>query len=137
MTDKPEYNKVDKFLHKHIDPHFWSILSVLLIVFVLLTVNMVSDRASGITDDNDIAQRLGDAGWQLYTSSQCTYCGVQKDVLVSTNGLTVYECDTNEHDGRMCIVNNITVVPTWINVDSGEIIQGVQTIKQLEVMIDG
>ena len=135
MTDKPEYNKVDKFLHKHIDPHFWSILSVLLIVFVLLTVNMASDRTSGITDDNDIAQRLGDTGWVLFTTSQCTYCDAQKNILGLTEGLTVVECDSNEIDAYACAANNVSIVPTWLNVESGEVVEGLQTIEQLELMI--
>ena len=136
MTDKPEYNKVDKFLHKHIDPHFWSILSVLLIVFVLLTVNMVFDHTSGITDDNDITQRLGDAGWVLFTTSQCGYCDVQKDILGSTDGLTVVECDENAEAGWTCASYNISTVPTWYNIGTGESIEGLQTVEQLELMIN-
>ncbi|MCK5614927.1 hypothetical protein KAR91_74380 [Candidatus Pacearchaeota archaeon] len=149
MTDEPRnrvynflnkvdgfLNKVDKFLHKHIDPHFWTIISVLAIVLIVLIAVEVIDSTSGVTDDNDIAQRLGDAGWELYTSSRCSFCDVQKDVLISTNGLVVYECDMDVDDNQMCIDNNVTVVPTWINVESGEVIQGMQTVEQLEVMIN-
>ena len=134
MTDKPEYNKIDAFLHKHIDPHFW--IKLVILTIVLVSGVVVYDYVSDAPEDSDLAERLGDAGWELYTSSRCSFCDVQKDVLVSMNGLVVYECDTDVDDNRMCIDNNVTVVPTWINVESGEVIQGMQTVEQLELMID-
>ena len=136
MTDEPEYNKVDKFLHKHIDPHFWSILLVLLIVFVLLTVNMVYDRTSGITDDNDIAQRLSDTGWMLFTLQGCGACEAQKDVIGGSASVVLFECDASDEALAACIEYDIEVVPTWINFETGERVIGLQDITQLELMIN-
>ena len=136
MIDEPEYNEIDKFLHKHIDPNFWTILVVLTVVLAFLGAAITYNNAPDEMVDTDIAQRLGDAGWVLFTTSQCSYCDTQKDILGSTEGLPVVECDSNEIDAYACAANNVSIVPTWLNVETGEVFEGLQTVEQLELMIN-
>ena len=135
MENKPKYNKVDAFLHKHIDPNFWTILIVLTVVLVFLGGVAVYDHASDVADDSDLAQRLGDSGWVLFTTSWCPSCDVQKDILGSTVGLTVVECDANNDARYTCASYNVSTVPTWYNIGTGEFIEELQTVERLELMI--
>ena len=136
MKDEPEYNIVDKFLHKYIDPNFWTILVFLIAALAFLGAVEVYNHAYDDIENTDIAQRLGDAGWVLFTTSQCSYCETQKDILGPTEGLTVVECDADEINAYACAANNVSIVPTWLNVESGEVLEGLQTVEQLELMID-
>ena len=150
MTDEPRnrvynflntvdgfLNKVDKFLHKHIDPHFWTIISVLAIVLIVLIAVEVTDSTSGVTDDNDIAQRLGDAGWVLFTLDGCGACEAQKDIIGDSAGVLLFECDASSEAMDACLLDyEIESVPTWINFETHERLVGFQNQTQLEAMID-
>ena len=130
-------SKVDKFLHKHIDPRFWTIISVLAIVLIVLVVVEVADNTSGVTDDNDIAQRLGDAGWVLFTLDGCGACEAQKDIIGDSSSVLLFECDASDEALTTCLVDyKIEAVPTWINFETHERLVGVQNQTQLEVMIN-
>ena len=136
MKDEPEYNGIDKCLHKHIDPNFWTMLVVLTVVLVFLGLAITYTNAPDEMVDTGISQRLGDAGRVLITTSQCSYCDAQKDILGSTEGLSVVECDFNEVAAYACAANNVSIVPTWLNVETGEVLEGLQTVEQLELMIN-
>lgn len=136
MKDEPEYNRVDKFLHKYIDPNFWTILVFLIAFLAFLGVAEIYNHANDEIVTTDIAQRLGDAGWVLFTTSQCSYCETQKDILGSIEGLPVVECDLDEINAYACDANNVSIVPTWLNVESGEVLEGLQTVEQLELMMN-
>lgn len=137
VKDEPEYNKVDAFLHKIIDPNFWMILVVLTVVLALFGAVAVYNHAADVEDGNDLARRLGDSGWVLFTTTRCSYCITQKDILGSIDGLTVVECDVRGLTDRICSAYNITTVPTWYNIDTEEFIDGLQSVEQLELMING
>ena len=136
VKDEPEYNKVDAFLHKFIDPNFWMILVVLTVILALFGAVEVYNHAADVEDGNDLAQRLGDSGWVLFTTTRCSYCITQKDILGSIDGLAVIECDSSDEAMGWCAAHNITTVPTWYNIDTEEFIEGLQSVERLELMIN-
>ena len=140
IENEDEYSPLDQWLHKQMDKHFWHAIFTVLVVAVVcsIVIGVIStpEVENATVDGDDLVYRLGDAGWVLFTTSQCTYCDVQKDILGSTDGLNTYECDAGGIDSQACAFNNVSVVPTWINILTGEIVEGVQTIEQLELMIN-
>lgn len=142
IENEDEYSPLDQWLHKQMDKHFWhaifSVLVVAVVCSIVMTVTSTPEFENVVVvgDGDDLAYRLGDAGWVLFTTSQCTYCDTQKDILGSTVGLTVVECDENAEAGWTCASYNISTVPTWYNIGTGEFVEGVQTVEQLELMIN-
>ena len=143
IENEDEYSPLDQWLHKQMDKYFWHAIFTVLVVAVVCSIVMTVtstpefENVVVVGDGDDLAYRLGNAGWVLFTTSQCTYCDTQKDILGSTVGLTVVECDSNEIDAYACAANNVSIVPTWLNVESGEVVEGMQTIEQLELMMNG
>ena len=74
------------------------------------------DRFSNKT----LAQKLGDAGWTLYTRTGCPWCTKQlAEFNGNTNGLTVVDCVTSPN-----LCPNIGGVPTWKNSKTGQQVSG-------------
>ena len=142
IENEEEYSPLDQWLHRQMDKYFWHAIFTVLVVAVVCSIVMTVtstpefENVVVVGDGDDLAYRLGDAGWVLFTTSQCTYCDVQKDILGSTDGLNMYECDAGGIDSQACAFNNVSVVPTWINILTGEVVEGMQTVEQLELMMN-
>lgn len=128
-------NRIDVWLHKHImDRCPWVLIYALLLIMLVGCVVVYFDHVDENNADYDIAYHLNQSGWELYTASRCSYCDTQKDIIGSLEGLVVYECDSKT-DNSACLSAGIDVVPMWINVNTGERIEGMQNMAQLEGMI--
>lgn len=60
--------------------------------------------------NKSLAQKLGDAGWTLYTRKGCPWCTKQLAEFSSTAGLPIVECNSNP---EKCV--GIQGVPAWVN----------------------
>lgn len=84
-------------------------------------------------DKRTLGNDLDDTGWMLFVQEGCPACDMQKRVLGNEiSGLKIVDCAASSEDGMLCAQENIKVIPTWVNVFSGETIAGVQQIEQLE-----
>lgn len=143
IENEDEYSPLDQWLHKQMDKHFWHAIFTVLVVAVVcsIVVTVTStpefENVVVVGDGDDLAYRLGDAGWILYTTSGCGFCEDQKDMMGDSTSVLLVECDASEIESEACIVNDIEVVPTWVNFKTGERAVGLQNRTQLEVMING
>ena len=128
-------DEFDLWMHQHvIDRCPWVVIYALLLIVLVGCAVIYVDHVNENNADYDIAYYLNQSGWELYTASRCSYCDTQKDIIGSLEGLVVYECDSKT-DNSACLSAGIDVVPMWINVNTGERIEGMQNMAQLEGMI--
>ena len=113
-------------------------LALMLLISALgaaLAFTAISD--TGEADLGTLAQSLTDDGWVLYTTSTCPACADQKALFGdAVNKLAIVECDTSQVNYDMCMLFNVSVVPTWINEDSRIAMPGLQPIDKLTVIVD-
>lgn len=96
-------------------------MELLLIVGLVVIIILIWNFSSGPWEHMDrlsnktLAQKLGDAGWTLYTREGCPWCTKQLAEFPDKKGLPIVECNSNP---SMCV--GIQGVPAWINSKTGK-----------------
>lgn len=97
--------------------------------------NLNDEAGDELIKDKTLGNKLDDTGWMLFVQAGCPACAIQKDIMGSEiSGLKVVDCAASEDEYKLCLENNITMIPTWHNVFSNETIENVQDFTQLEEM---
>jgi glutaredoxin len=125
------------------DRHYRAIVYLLLILLVNLAVvdyiyhpeHFRLQETNPWNEENPLGTKLQN-NWTLFTTTTCPYCANQKQILHSNQiNVTLIDCDISERNLNLCKEYNITMVPTWLNMNTGERIVGVQTIEDLKKLI--
>lgn len=101
-------------------------MEVFLVITIIVIIALIWNVSSGPWDHMDrlsnetLAQKLGDAGWTLYTRNGCPWCTKQlAEFNGNTSGLPVVECTSNP--GKCA---DIQGVPAWVNSKTGKKVSG-------------
>ena len=98
-------------------------------------LNLNDEAGDELVKDKTLGDKLDDAGWMLFIQKGCPACEVQKDILgTGISGLKIVDCAYSADDNKLCMENNISVIPTWENVYLNKTLEGVQSIEQLKEM---
>lgn len=118
-----------------IDKNFTKVI-VVLITILMITVGlyvMVDSPKQSV----DIVDTINGNNWVLYTMSTCPACIEQKNELGEySDQIVIVTCDSTQHSYDLCKSNNIQRVPTWMNIKTGEHIEGILTLEDIEVMLN-
>lgn len=97
-------------------------MEIFLVIVIIVIIMLIWNVSSGPWDHMDrltnksLAQKLGDAGWTVYTRNGCPWCTKQMaEFNGNTNGLTVVECTANP---EKC--GDVQGVPAWVNHKTGK-----------------
>lgn len=108
-------------------------MEVLLILAIVAIIMLIWNYSSGPWEHMDrlsnktLAQKLGDAGWTLYTRTGCPWCTKQlAEFNGNTKGLTVIDCVDMPN---LCA--GIQGVPAWVNTKTGKRVSGYKTKTDL------
>ena len=102
-------------------------LSLVVIILVIIGAILIYKNMNQPVATEDFAKCLSSKS-TIYSSSICPHCQDQKKII-GDNYKFLNEVDCYL-DPQKCIDANISVTPTWII--NGQIIEGVQSIQQLE-----
>lgn len=101
----------------------------------LYFLNADDDSSTELINNSTLGKYLDNAGWMLFVQQGCPACTVQKDTIGNEiAGLKVIDCSASPEETQLCLDNNITRIPTWVNSISNESSIGVLNITQLTEM---
>ena len=120
-----------------IDEHYIRLVAGLLIILILVSGAYFLSPGSDPEATIDISDELNDKQWVMFSMMNCPACEQQKEILgTESAGIIIIECDASKHHYDRCKENNITLVPTWINLETRQRIEGVQTLEMIEEMLN-
>jgi glutaredoxin len=126
--NKPFYKKYEKTI---------AIVVILLLSVIavgLIVVYAESQKEVKYDEKTALAEKLTTKGWVLFSMTTCPHCIQQKEAFgdQAVQFLDVINCDASEFNMGLCKANNISAVPTWYNVETGETLLGFRTLTELE-----
>ena len=107
---------------------------IILLCVVLITLIPVSDTNYSPPSEYPnygLVSALNENGWELYTSSSCSACQLQKTIIGNEyNNIIKFELGTKEF-AIMASYIQISGIPTWFNSNTGEKRTGTQSVEEL------
>ena len=106
-----------------------SYLYIILVVGVVILLVVAranvgkEDRPGKVTQYDEFAQCLADAGAIFYGAYWCPHCQDQKEMFDNSSKLPYIECSTPNGQGQVqeCSDEGITGYPTWVFADGSKI----------------
>jgi hypothetical protein len=124
------------------DRNFGKLVAVLLVILMMsialsFIFNQTTQDEYDLSPDN-LSDEINDNQWTLYTMTNCPACIEQKKVLGNhSDDIIIITCDESQYYYNLCKNESIKVVPTWVNVKTGQHVEGYQTLEDIEVMLNG
>ena len=121
------------------DRNFKKVMVVLVVILIMsVGLYVVSDKPQQQQDLTiNLADEINGQNWVLFTMSNCPACVEQKKILGNhSDNIIIVTCDASQHSYDLCKSNNIQRVPTWVNIKTGQHVEGYLTLENIEVMLN-
>lgn len=119
------------------DRNFGKLIAVLLVILMMSVVLFIVFDPPQKDQTDNISDKINDKHWVVYTMSNCPACIEQNKILGNHfDKIIIITCDESQYYYNMCKSENIQAVPTWVNLHTGQHVEGYQTLEAIEVMLN-